>query len=178
MITQTEHAHLLTKLHIKGNPLILFNIWDAGSACVIQELGAKVIATSNWSVAASHGYVDGEKLPFDFVLANLKRIIACTNLPVTFDFESGYGQSPIEIQVTVKKIIETGAAGINFEDQIIGEDKLHSIEDQCTRIRAIYETIVFFLMFYARIFQWRVQLLAENVFQYLQLNPMSVLAPK
>ena len=137
MINQIEQANLLKCLHVKGDPLILFNIWDAGSAQAIQETGAKVIATGSWSVAAAHGYDDGEKLPFDLALANLQRIIAKVNLPVTFDLEGGYGQSPDEVKKTVTKIIEAGVAGINFEDQIIGREELYSIEDQCARIKAI-----------------------------------------
>ena len=70
-------------------------------------------------MAAAHGYDDGEKLPFDLVLANIQRIIASVNLPVTIDLEGGYGKSPAEVQENVKKIIEAGAVGINFEDQII-----------------------------------------------------------
>ena len=139
MITQIERANLLKNLHVKGNPLILFNIWDAGSAQAIQEIGAKVIATGSWSVAAAHGYDDGEKLSFDLVLANLKRIIASVDLPVTIDLEGGYGQSPTEVKENVTKIIEAGAVGINFEDQIIGGKELYSIEDQCARIKAIRE---------------------------------------
>jgi 2-methylisocitrate lyase-like PEP mutase family enzyme len=139
MITQIERANLLNKLHIKGDPLILFNIWDAGSAQAIQEIGAKVIATGSWSVAAAHGCNDGEKLSFDLVLANLKRIIASVNLPVTIDLEGGYGQSPAEVQETVTKVIKAGAVGINFEDQVVGAKELYSIEDQCTRIKAVRE---------------------------------------
>ena len=85
MMIRIKQANLLKSLHIKSDPLILFNIWDAGSAKAIQEIGAKVIATGSWSVAASHGYDDGEKLPFDLALSNLKRIIASVNLPVTMD---------------------------------------------------------------------------------------------
>ncbi|HEV2524375.1 MAG TPA: isocitrate lyase/phosphoenolpyruvate mutase family protein [Gammaproteobacteria bacterium] len=139
MLTQLERAHLLNKLHIKGNPLILFNIWDAGSARAIQGTGAKVIATSSWSVAAAHGSEDGEKLRFDLVLENLKRIIASVDLPVTIDLESGYKRSPTEVQKIVREIIEAGAVGINFEDQNIGYDVLYSIEDQCARIKAVRE---------------------------------------
>jgi len=142
MITQIERASLLKKLHIKGDPLLLFNIWDAGSARAIQDIGAKVIATSSWAVAAAHGCDDGEKLPFDLALANLKRIVACVDLPVTFDLESGYGQSANEIQIIFSKVIEAGAVGINFEDQIIDKEDLYSIEDQCTRIKAIHELAV------------------------------------
>ncbi len=135
-LTQSARARLLNNLHVKGDPLILFNIWDAGSAKAIEDIGAKVIATGSWSVAAAHGYDDGEKLPFDFVLANLKRIIASVNLPVTIDLEGGYGRSPVQVQESVAKVIETGAVGINFEDQIIGGEGLYSIEDQCARIKA------------------------------------------
>jgi 2-methylisocitrate lyase-like PEP mutase family enzyme len=70
-------------------------------------------------------------------LENLKRIIAKVNLPVTFDFEGGYGQSPNEVKKTFTKVIESGAVGINFEDQIIGQEELYSIEDQCARIKVI-----------------------------------------
>ena len=114
-----ERANLLRNLHIKGNPLILFNIWDAGSARAVQEIGAKVIATGSWSVAGAHGYDDGEKLPFDVVLANIQRIIANVDIPITIDFEGGYGKSPIKVQDNILKLIETGVVGINFEDQII-----------------------------------------------------------
>lgn len=139
MTTQIERAHTLKNLHIKGDPLILYNIWDAGSAKALQEVGAQAIATGSWSVAAAHGYNDGEKIPFDLVLANLKRIIASTDLPVTVDLEGGYGKSPCQVQEAVLKVIEAGVAGINFEDQIVGTDELYSIEEQCARVKAIHE---------------------------------------
>lgn len=72
---QIERANLLRNLHVKGDPLILFNIWDAGSAQAIQETGAKVIATGSWSVATAHGYEDGEKLPFDLAIAILSELL-------------------------------------------------------------------------------------------------------
>lgn len=65
---QLEQAGLLHDLHIKGEPLVLINVWDAGSAKAVQEIGAKAVATGSWSVAAAHGYDDGEKLPLDLVL--------------------------------------------------------------------------------------------------------------
>lgn len=141
MISQIEHAKLLKNLHVKGSPLILFNIWDAGSALAIQEIGAKVIATSSCSVAAAHGYEDGEKLPFDLALANIKRIITSVDIPVTIDLEGAYFNSPSEVQKTVTSVIEAGAVGINFEDQIISGKELYSVEEQCARIKAIHETV-------------------------------------
>jgi 2-methylisocitrate lyase-like PEP mutase family enzyme len=139
MMTQIEKANILKSLHIKGDPLTLFNIWDAGSAKAMQEIGAKVIATGSWSVAASHGYDDGEKLSFNLVLENLKRIVASVTIPVTIDLEGGYGRNPHDLHETITKIIEAGAVGINFEDQIIGGAGLYSIEEQCARIKAIRE---------------------------------------
>lgn len=137
MITQYNRAILLKDLHIQGDPLILFNAWDAGSAKTIQEAGAKVIATSSWAVAAAHGCDDGEKLSFDWALANFKRIVATVDLPVTIDLEGGYDPSPAVVQENAIKVIEAGAVGINFEDQIVGGEGLYSIEDQCARIKAV-----------------------------------------
>lgn len=137
MTTQIEKANLLRKLHTKGDPLILFNVWDAGTAKLVEELGAKIIATSSVSVANSHGYEDGENIPFDLMLANLERMLANVDLPVTCDIEAGYGQTLSQIQENVTRVINAGAVGVNFEDQIIGTDKLLSIDDQCERIQAI-----------------------------------------
>jgi 2-methylisocitrate lyase-like PEP mutase family enzyme len=137
MKTQKERATLLQDLHVKGDPLILFNIWDAGSARALAEIGAKVIGTGSWSVAAAHGCGDGEELSFSLALANLKRIVASVDLPVTIDLEGGYGVSPAEVRETAAQVIAAGAVGINFEDQIVGGDGLYEVEDQCARIAAI-----------------------------------------
>lgn len=139
MTTQMERANLLKKLHIKGDPLILFNVWDPGSALALQEIGAKAIATGSWSVAAAQGYHDGEKIPLDLVLANLMRIVASVNLPVTHDFEGAYGKTPAEVRDNVAKVIQAGAVGINFEDRIVAGKDLYSVEDQCARIQGIRE---------------------------------------
>jgi 2-methylisocitrate lyase-like PEP mutase family enzyme len=136
---QTERANQLKSLHTKGEPLILFNVWDAGSARAIQEIGAKAIATGSWSVAAAQGYADGQEIPLDLALSNLKRIVECVDLPVTIDLEGGYGDSPSELQESVTRVIEAGAVGINFEDQIVGGTGLYSIEGQRARIEAIRE---------------------------------------
>lgn len=142
MNKQLAKAELLKSLHIKGDPLILFNIWDVGSALAIQEAGAKAISTSSWSVSASHGFEDSEKLPFELVIANLKRIIKSTDLPVTIDLETGYGANPIEVKKSIKQAIEAGAVGINIEDQRIGSELLYSIKEQCLRISAAKETAI------------------------------------
>ena len=140
MTTQKEKADDFRNLHQKGSPLVLFNIWDVGSARAIEQAGAKAIATGSWSVAAANGFDDGEKLPLDLVLTNIERIVAGVTLPVTLDFESGYAIEPSELKKNIEKVIATGAIGINFEDRIIGGKDLHPIEVQCERIKAIRET--------------------------------------
>ncbi len=139
MTTQKERAEAFHRLHIKGDPLILFNIWDAGSAKAVKAAGAAAIATGSWSVAAANGFDDGENVPFEVALDNLERITTAVDLPVTLDFEGGYTADKTELQDNVRKVIRAGAVGINFEDQVVGGDGLYSIDDQSARIRAIRE---------------------------------------
>ncbi len=134
--SQRDRARRFIDLHVKGDPVILYNIWDAGSARAVEESGAKSIATGSWSVAAAHGFADGEKIPFDLVIANVERITASVALPVTIDLEGGYSATASEIQVNVKRVIDAGAVGINLEDQVVGGEGLYPVRDQCARIAA------------------------------------------
>ena len=140
MTTQKEKAELFTSLHVKGAPVILFNIWDAGGAKVIEQAGAKAIATGSWSVAATNGFDDGEKVPLELVFSNLERIVNSVSLPVTLDFEGGYATNPSDLKANIKNLIAAGGIGLNFEDRIVDGDGLHSIDDQSARIKAIRET--------------------------------------
>src|SRR3546814_15930097 len=83
----TESFQTFTALHVPGNPLILFNVWDAGSAIAAERAGAKAIATGSASVAAAQGMKDGEILSINEALANAQRIAGAVHLPVTVDFE-------------------------------------------------------------------------------------------
>lgn len=134
---QLARARQFAVLHVKGRPLVLYNIWDAGSAKAVREAGASAIATGSWSVAAASGYDDGEKMPLELALANLQRIVAAVDVPVTLDFEGGYARDSRAIADHVTRVIDAGAVGINFEDQIIGGDGLYPIAEQTERIRAV-----------------------------------------
>lgn len=135
--TQLDHARRFAALHVKGRPFVLYNIWDAGSAKAVREAGALAIATGSWSVAAAFGYDDGEKIPLELVLANLARIVAAVDVPVTLDFEGGYARDGDAIIENVTRVIAAGAVGINFEDQVIGGDGFYPVEAQARRIRAV-----------------------------------------
>lgn len=137
--TLGEKAEEFHQYHVKGKPLVLVNVWDAGSAQTIQSTGAVAIATGSWSVAAAHGEQDGEALPFQLVLANLARITNSVDLPVTIDIEGGYGRSVSEVKQNVSQIIEHGAVGINIEDQLSNGESLYSIPEQCQRLSAARE---------------------------------------
>ncbi|MEM7798403.1 MAG: isocitrate lyase/phosphoenolpyruvate mutase family protein [Chloroflexota bacterium] len=136
---QKDRATQFQNLHTQATPLILTNIWDAGSAKVIAEAGASAIATGSWSVAAAFGYKDGEALPFELALVNLERIVAAVDLPVSIDLESGYSVKPEGIVQSVTAVLEAGAVGINLEDQRIGTDSLFEIAEQVERIQAARE---------------------------------------
>lgn len=123
-------------LHVPGKPLILYNIWDAGSAKAVTEAGAKAIATGSWGVACSLGYKDGETLPLGAVLENLGRILAVTDLPVTIDMEAGYGNGPAEVGASVAKAAAAGAVGINLEDKDPATRQLFETADAAARIEA------------------------------------------
>jgi 2-methylisocitrate lyase-like PEP mutase family enzyme len=136
MTVQDQKAQLFASLHKPGEPLILFNAWDAGSAKAVADAGARAIATGSASVAAAHGFSDAEALPLELALANARRVVAAVELPVTIDFEGAYAVDPEGVAANVLKLAETGAIGCNFEDQIVGGEGIHPIEFQAERIRA------------------------------------------
>ncbi|MDQ7070161.1 MAG: isocitrate lyase/phosphoenolpyruvate mutase family protein, partial [Rhodobacterales bacterium] len=107
-----------------------------GSAAIVTSAGARALATGSAPVAMAQGFADGENMPLDLMLENLRRIIAATDLPVSCDIEGGYGVAPETVADTVQQVITAGAVGFNFEDQIIGTDTLYDIDTQCARIAA------------------------------------------
>jgi 2-methylisocitrate lyase-like PEP mutase family enzyme len=136
MATSSEKARAFAALHRPGDPVILYNAWDAGSARAVAEAGARAIATGSASVAAAHGFNDAEALPLDLALANAARVAAAIELPVTIDFEGAYAVDPEAVAANMKRLAATGAIGCNFEDQVIGGEGLHPLEAQAARIRA------------------------------------------
>ena len=136
MSDQADKARDFAALHVPGKPLVLFKVWDPGSAKAVAEAGAKALATGSWSVAAAYGYADGEKIPLDLALENFKRIVTATSLPVSMDIESGYGKTPEEVARTVSRTLEAGVIGCNLEDSYPETGKLRPVEEQVARIRA------------------------------------------
>jgi len=140
MTDQTRKAEQFRALHIPGKPLVLFNIWDAGSAKAVARGGAKAIATGSWSVANANGFADGERIPLAWAIDNLRRIVGATDLPVTVDLESGYGDTSEVVGETIGLAIDAGAVGCNIEDSFPANGRLRETVDQGDRIRRARQT--------------------------------------
>ena len=134
-VDQAHKAEQFRALHIPGKPLVLFNIWDAGGTKAVAAGGAKAIATGSWSVANANGFADGERIPLGLAIDNLRRIVSATDLPVTIDLESGYGDAPEIVGKTIGLAIDAGAIGCNLEDSFPANGKLRETVDQAHRIR-------------------------------------------
>jgi 2-methylisocitrate lyase-like PEP mutase family enzyme len=137
----TSPYETFAALHVPGDPVVLYNIWDVGSALAVAAAGAKALATGSHPVADANGWLDGQQVPIDFALANAKRIVDLVAVPLTVDFESAYAIEPSEAGANVARLAATGAVGCNFEDQVIGGEGVHPLELQVRRIRAIRDAV-------------------------------------
>ena len=114
-MTMPAKAAELFRLHHDPELLVLVNVWDAVSAKIVAGLpGCRAIATASHSIAASHGYPDGERIPLDEMITAIGRIAAAVDLPVTADLEAGYGDAG----TTVRRAIGAGVVGGNIEDKM------------------------------------------------------------
>ena len=128
-------------LHVPGDPVILYNIWDVGSALAVVAAGAKALATGSHPVADANGWPDGQQVPIEFAFANAKRIVDAVEVPLTVDFEGAYSTEPEEGGANVARLKGTGAVGCNFEDQVIGGEGVHPLDLQVRRIAAIRRAV-------------------------------------
>jgi 2-methylisocitrate lyase-like PEP mutase family enzyme len=133
---QSRKAGQFHALHVRGRPVVLFNIWDAGSARAVAAAGAAALATGSWSVAHAGGFADGEATPLALAIDNLRRIAVATALPVTVDLERGYGDAPAAVGETAGLAIDAGAVGCNLEDSL-PDGTLRAAADQAARLQRV-----------------------------------------
>ncbi len=108
-------ARTLLDLHTAPEVLVLANVWDVVSARTVAAVeGVQALATASHSIAATFGYEDGENIPLELHLDMVRRIVEDTGLPVSMDFEAGYGDAG----ETARRAIEVGVVGGNLEDQM------------------------------------------------------------
>jgi 2-methylisocitrate lyase-like PEP mutase family enzyme len=114
-MSQRDKAEALRALHRPGDPVVLVNVWDAASARVVASApGCAAIATASWSIAAAHGFADGQEIPRDEMIAAVGLVARSVELPVTADLERGYEDAG----ETIALAVEAGAVGCNLEDSL------------------------------------------------------------
>ena len=120
---------MFKNMHRAEEPLIICNVWDVPSAKVAQKIGFLAIGTSSAAIASNLGKDDGENIKFNDLLSIVKTISRSTNLPLTVDIESGFGDSPEIIAKNIIALVKVGVVGINIEDSIVrqGERRLQDV---------------------------------------------------
>ncbi|HLM37748.1 MAG TPA: isocitrate lyase/phosphoenolpyruvate mutase family protein [Gaiellaceae bacterium] len=132
-MTQREQAELFRSYHLAPPVLVLPNVWDVATAVIVARTpGARALATTSAGLAWSRGYADGEVIPRDEMLEEVRRIVNAVELPVTADLEGGYGD-PGE---TARLAIDAGAVGLNLEDGTRHEI-LRPVEEHVESVRAV-----------------------------------------
>jgi 2-methylisocitrate lyase-like PEP mutase family enzyme len=113
--TQADKAERFLKLHKKGEPLLMPNAWDLGSAGILAWLGFQALATTSSGHAATLGRLDGG-VSREEALAHATDLSASTDLPVSADLENAFADDPDGVAETIRKARETGLAGCSVED--------------------------------------------------------------
>ncbi len=129
-------------LHNSGC-LVIPNPWDRGSAIALASIGFRALATSSAALSFASGRPDTPAaLGLDTTLANIREIVRATDLPVSADFQAGYGRTPSDVEASVKRCLETGVAGLSIEDTAADADQpLHKAGDAIERVRAARSAI-------------------------------------
>ncbi len=135
-LSQIEKAKHFHSLHVKGNPLILTNIWDVGSMKLAIANGAKAIATASAAVSAANGFQDGENMPVDIIFELARKLVLSTELPISIDFESGFATTNEQLSANFNKLIDIGIVGCNLEDTDHDEGKMFDLRIASDRIAA------------------------------------------
>jgi 2-methylisocitrate lyase-like PEP mutase family enzyme len=131
------------KLHTGAQPLCLANAWDAGSARLIESLGAPAIATTSAGVAWALGYSDGNVLPIHSLAILTANIVRLIRVPLSVDFEAGFSDLPAVVAENIKRLLDAGVAGINIEDGSDSPDLLVAKLDQIKRCAIAHGTDLF-----------------------------------
>ncbi len=126
----------LRALHRPGDPFVLMNAWDAGTARLLAALGAEAIGTTSAGFAFTRGLPDGARITRDEALAHAEALVAATPLPVSGDLENGYGEAPEEVAETIRLAAEAGLAGASIEDTDLPGSGAYWFQLALERVRA------------------------------------------
>ncbi len=129
---QRTQAERFGAMHRGAEILVLPNAWDAASAALMQDAGARAVATSSAAVAWAHGYADGDALPVATLTTAIAAIARVVTVPLTADIEGGYTDDLAALAETIRAVIGAGAVGINLEDGLRAPD-LHARKIEAAR---------------------------------------------
>jgi 2-methylisocitrate lyase-like PEP mutase family enzyme len=107
-------AEAFAALH-QGDPFVIPNPWDAGSARALEALGFKALATTSSGFAFTLGRLDAS-VTLDEVAEHVRALDRATALPVSTDLENGYGPEPDDAARAIARAAEAGAVGGSIED--------------------------------------------------------------
>lgn len=133
---QRERARQFTALHHGKELLVLPNAWDAGSAMIFEKQGFPAVATTSAGIAYALGRPDGQTISFSELLTVVRQMVSCLHVPLSVDFERGYGDTPQEVQERARDLLEAGAVGLNLEDGL-SDGTLTPLPEQLEKIRAL-----------------------------------------
>ncbi|HYE46190.1 MAG TPA: isocitrate lyase/phosphoenolpyruvate mutase family protein [Caulobacter sp.] len=137
-------AQTFHDLHAGPDVLVLPNAWDAASAALMEDAGAKAVATSSAAVAWARGYADGDLLPTPVLLDVVAGIARVIKVPLTADIEGGFTDDLETLTQTVAAVIGAGAVGINLEDG--GRDPdLHARKVEAAREAGVRSGVALFV---------------------------------
>lgn len=103
-------------LHRKGDPFVLANAWDVGTARLLVALGAAAIGTTSAGFAFTLGLPDGARISREQALDHAASLAAAVRVPVSADLENGYGEDPTDVAETIRLAGRAGLAGASIED--------------------------------------------------------------
>lgn len=132
----TQQGEKFRALHVKGAPCLMINIWDRGSAKMMQALGAQALGTSSAAHAFTLGRPDGGTVTRDEALAHAAEILSVIDVPLQGDYENGFGDDPETCAQTVRLSAEIGLAGICVEDIALPSDAAYDRDLAVERIKA------------------------------------------
>lgn len=112
----SDRAGAFRALHAAGELLILANAWDAGSARLIESLGATAIGTTSVGLAWACGYADGDRIPPRRLADAIAEVARVIRVPLTVDAEGGFSDEPAKVADAITMLVDSGAVGINLED--------------------------------------------------------------
>jgi 2-methylisocitrate lyase-like PEP mutase family enzyme len=136
-LSQQEKGETFRALH-QGEPFVIPNPWDAGSAKILTGLGFKALATTSGGFAFTLGRPDGT-VTLEEVAAHVSSVSDATDLPVSVDLENGYGPAPEDAARAITSAAEAGAVGGSIEDYDRDDGKLYELEPAAERVAGAVE---------------------------------------